>query len=232
VYANYSVGFSPPDITDLYRGVQVPVLQPSTYKNYEVGGWIAFAQNKGAIELSLYQLNGKNEIVSTRLSDGSYINTNAGATSHKGIELNIKYSPVTQVNFRVGGTVARHEYVDYVEKGTSYSGNKMPQSPAYILNGEISYKPHYIKGFRISLENESMGSYFTDPQNTSRYKGFTVFNVRSGYKFSHFETFINWINILNKNYAVTVEKSAYGTSYRPGQLSTVNVGIAYHFNKQ
>jgi outer membrane receptor protein involved in Fe transport len=232
VYANYSVGFSPPDITDLYRGVQVPVLQPSTYKNYEVGGWIAFAQNKGAIELSLYQLNGKNEIVSTRLSDGSYINANAGATSHKGIELNIKYSPVTQVNFRVGGTVARHEYVDYVEKGTSYSGNKMPQSPAYILNGEISYKPHYIKGFRISLESESMGSYFTDPQNTSRYKGFTVFNVRSGYKFSHFETFINWINILNKNYAVTVEKSAYGTSYRPGQLSTVNVGIAYHFNKQ
>lgn len=232
VYANYSVGFSPPDITDLYRGVQVPVLQPSTYNNYEVGGWVAFAQNKGSVELSLYQLDGKNEIVSTRLSDGSYINTNAGATSHKGIELNIKYSPVTELNFRVGGTVARHEFTDYVEKGTSYSGNKMPQSPAYILNGEISYKPHYIKGFRISLESESMGSYFTDPQNTSRYKGFTVFNARSGYKFSHFETFVNWINILNRNYAVTVEKSAYGTSYRPGQLSAVNVGIAYHFNKQ
>ncbi len=108
----------------------------------------------------------------------------------------------------------------------------MPQSPAYILNGEISYKPHYFKGFRISLETESMGSYFTDPQNTSKYKGFTVFNARTGYKFEHFETFINWINIMNKNYAVTVEKNAYGTSYRPGQLSTVNIGIAYHFNKQ
>jgi hypothetical protein len=105
----------------------------------------------------------------------------------------------------------------------------MAQSPKYILNGEISYKPNYLKGFRISLESESMGSYFTDPQNTSRYDGFTDFNARAGFVFKHFETFVNWINITNKNYAVTVEKSAYGTSYRPGQLSTATIGAAYHF---
>jgi outer membrane receptor protein involved in Fe transport len=229
VYANYSVGFAPPDITDLYRGVQVPVLQPSSYKNYEIGGWLGFDNNKGSAELSLYQLNGKNEIVSTRLADGSYVNENAGATSHKGIELNIKYAPVKEINFRVGGTVAKHRYVDYIEKGKSYSGNEMPQSPSYILNGAISYKPGYLKGFRISLESESMGSYFTDPENTSRYDGFTVFNARAGFVFKHFETFINWINMTNKNYAVTVEKSAYGTSYRPGQPSTATIGAAYHF---
>lgn len=229
VYANYSVGFAPPDITDLYTGVQVPTLQPSTYKNYEVGGWLAFDNSKGSAEISLYKLNGKNEIVSTRLSDGSYINENAGATSHTGIELNIKYAPVQEINFRIGGTVAKHKYVDYVEEGKDYSGNEMPQSPKYILNGEITYKPHYLKGFRIGLECESMGSYFTDPQNTARYNGFTVFNARTGYQFKHFETFINWINITNNNYAVTVEKSAYGTSYRPGQLSTATIGVAYHF---
>ena len=232
LYANYSVGFAPPDITDLYTGVQVPTLKPSTYKNYEIGGWFAFDHNKGSAEISLYQLNGKNEIVSTRLSDGSHINENAGETSHKGIEANIKYAPAKQINFRVGGTVAKHEYVTYIEQGKSYSGNDMPQSPAYILNGEITYKPNYLKGFRISLESESLGSYFTDPQNTARYNGFTVFNARTGYDFKHFETFVNWINVTNKNYAVTVEKSAYGTSYRPGQLSTVTIGVAYHFNKQ
>lgn len=228
-YANYSIGFAPPDITDLYRGVQAPTLQPSSYKNYEIGGWFAFDANKGSAEMSLYQLNGKNEIVSTRLPDGSYVNENAGATNHRGMELNIKYAPVKEINLRVGGTVARHKYVDYIEKGKSYSGNEMPQSPKYILNGEITYKPHYLKGFRIALESESLGSYFTDPQNTSRYIGFTVFNARTGYEFKHFETFINWINFTNKNYAVTVEKSSYGTSYRPGQLSTATIGVAYHF---
>lgn len=89
-----------------------------------------------------------------------------------------------------------------------------------------------IKGFRIALECQSLGSYFTDPQNTSKYDGFTVFNARAGYTFKHFETWINLINVTNQNYAVTVEKSAYGTSYRPGQLITSNVGVAYHFGKQ
>lgn len=229
VYMNYSVGFAPPNITDLYRGVQVPVLKPASYANYEVGGWVAFAGNKGSAEISAYHLNGKNEIVNTRLADGSYINENAGMTSHKGVELNIKYAPVKEIHFRVGGTVARHEYVNYIQQGKNFSGNEMPQSPAYIMNGEISYRPGYLKGFRISLETESLGSYFTDPMNTSRYNGFAVFNARAGYEWKGFETWINWINVGNKNYAVTVEKSAYGTSYRPGQLSTIDIGIGYHF---
>jgi len=232
MYVNYSVGFAPPNITDLYRGVQVPVLKPSSYVNYEVGGWLAFAGNKGSAEISIYKMDGKNEIVSTRLSDGSYINENAGITSHKGIELNIKYAPVKEIHFRIGGTVAKHEYVNYIQQGKTFSGNEMPQAPAYIMNGEISYKPSYLKGFRISVETESLGSYFTDPQNTSKYNGFTVFNARTGYEWKAFETWINWINVTNKNYAVTVEKSAYGTSYRPGQLSTINVGIGYHFNQK
>ena len=232
IYVNYSVGFAPPNITDLYSGVQVPTLKPSSYNNYEVGGWFAFADSKGSVEASLYDLQGKNEIVITQIANGSYINENTGQTSHKGIELNIKYAPVTDVNFRIGGTVAKHKYVDFVQQGKSFSGNDMPQSPAYIMNGEITYKPHYIKGFRIGLECQSLGSYFTDPQNTSKYNGFTVFNARTGYAFNNFETWINWINVTNLNYAVTVEKSAYGTSYRPGQLSTLTVGVAYHFGQK
>lgn len=231
-YVNYSVGFAPPNINDLYRGVQVPALKPSSYTNYETGGWLGFAGNKGSAEISLYQLNGKNEIVSTRLADGSYENQNAGVTTHKGIELNIKYAPIKEITFRAGGTVAKHEYVDYIQQGKNFSGNEMAQSPSYIMNGEITYKPHYLKGFRIGIETESLGSYFTDPQNTSKYNGFTVCNARMGFTLKHFETWLNWINVGNKNYAVTVEKSAYGTSYRPGQLSTLNIGVAYHFNQK
>ena len=232
MYVNYSVGFAPPNINDLYRGVQVPTLQPSTYKNYEIGGWFAFAGNKGYAEASLYQLDGKNEIVSVRLIDGSYENQNAGVTNHKGIEWNIKYAPEEEINFRVGGTVSKHKYVDYVQQGKSFSGNEMAQSPSYILNGEVTYKPNYLKGFRIALEGQSLGSYFTDPQNTAKYNGFAMFNARIGYSFKSFETWINCINLTDNNYAVTVEKSAYGTSYRPGQLRAINIGVAYHFKQK
>ena len=229
MYVNYSVGFAPPNINDLYRGVQVPVLRPSSYNNYEIGGWFTFADSKGYAEASVYQLEGKNEIVSTRLGDGSYQNENAGITSHKGIEINIKYNAVNDLTFRLGGTVAKHKYVDYVQQGKSFSGNEMAQSPKYIANGEITYKPSFMKGFRLGVEIQSLGDYFTDPQNTSKYKGFTVFNARAGYTYKAFEGWINCINLTNRIYAVTVEKSGYGTSYRPGQLQTLNVGVAYHF---
>lgn len=231
IYVNYSVGFAPPNINDLYSGVIVPSLQSSDYKNYEVGGWLALAQNKVYAEISVYKLDGKNEIVSVRLEDGSYQNQNAGITSHNGVELNVKYRPAQALTFRVGGTVAKHKFVDYNLKDKNYSGNEMPQSPSYIANGEITYKPSFFKNFRISLEGQSVGDYFTDPQNTSKFNGFTVWNARMGYEIKKVEAWVNAINFTNKNYAVTVEKSAYGTSYRPGQLSTLNIGMSYHFGK-
>lgn len=229
MYINYSVGFAPPNINDLYRGVKVPTLQPASYKNYEIGGWYGFAENKGYAEISFYQLNGKNEIISVRLPDGTYINQNAGNTIHKGVEVNVKYALIEPLHFRLGGTVAKHHYADFIQQGKDFSGNEMPQSPSYIMNGEITYKPIYLKGFRMSFEFQSMGSYFTDPQNTSKYDGFTIFNVRSGYQIKNWEVWLNALNITNKNYAVTVEKSAYGTSYRPGQLQTFQLGMSYHF---
>jgi outer membrane receptor protein involved in Fe transport len=231
IYLNYSIGFAPPNITDLYSGVQVPTLKPSNYKNYEIGGWLAFAENKISAEASVYLLNGINEIVNIRQADGSYQKENVGKTSHKGFELNVKYQPISEVTFRIGGTVARHRYINYSVSGKSLSGNDMGQSPAFIANGELTYKPACLKNFRITVECQSMGRYFTDPQNTQTYDGFTVFNARMGYEFKRFETWVNAINFTNKNYAVTVEKSVYGTSYRPGQLSTINIGFAYHFGK-
>jgi iron complex outermembrane receptor protein len=232
LYANYSVGFAPPNITDLYQGVKVPVLKPSSYTNYEVGGWFAFAGNKGYAELSLYQLNGTNEIVSVRLADGTYQNQNAGKTSHKGVEATIKYAPVEDILIRLGGTVAQHKYVEYTLGGKDYSNNIMSQAPKFIANSEITYKPSFLKGFRIAIEWQGLGAYYTDAQNSASYKGFNILNARAGYTCHGFEVWTNCINLADAVYATTVEKSSYGTSYRPGQLRTINTGISYYFNKK
>jgi hypothetical protein len=107
----------------------------------------------------------------------------------------------------------------------------MSQAPLYLVNSEIMYKPRLLKGFRLSAEYQGMGRYFTDAMNSSRYKGFHVFNLRSGFSISSFECWVNCINVGNSTYATTVEKSAFGTAYRPGQLRTIQAGIAWHFGK-
>lgn len=228
-YLNYSVGFAPPNISDLYTGVRVPILQSATYNNYELGGWISFAGKKGFAEVSLYKMDGKNEVVSTRLADGSYLNENAGKTSHNGMEANIKYTPVADLSLRLSGSFARHKYIRYVEQGKDYSNNLMAQAPPIMYNCEMIYKPHFLKGFRVAVEWQGLNKYYTDPQNTATYPGFTVMNVRTGYQLKGCELWLNCTNITDKIFATVVEKNAFGTSYRPGQLRTISIGFAYHF---
>ncbi|MDH5610556.1 MAG: TonB-dependent receptor, partial [Cyclobacteriaceae bacterium] len=230
IYLNYSTGFAPPNISELYAGVKVPTLKPAIYKNYEGGGWYAFAK-KGYVEMNIYQMLGANEIVNVKLADGSYLNQNVGKTLHQGVEANIRYQVFEGLMVRAGGTLAKHEYIEYIEKGNDYSGNSMSQAPRYLSNSEITYRPAFLPGFRMGLEWQTMGRYFMDAQNTKEYEGFSVFNARAGYKRDKIEMWLNCINLTDAVYATTSDKSAYGVSYRPGQLRTFNVGIGYSLGK-
>lgn len=229
VYANYSVGFSPPEVTELYRGVKVPSLEPSTYSNYEVGGWFSFADHKGYVDLSLYELNGINEIISVKQPDGSTERENAGETRHLGVEYTIKYSPVDQLSLRLSGANAEHKFIDFVEKGNDYTGNLMGVAPSFIANSEITYRPNFLQGAHIGLEWQHLGEYYMDPANTEKYSGFDVFNLRLGYEKNGIEFWAHSLNLTDKNYATVVNKSAWGTSYRVGQPRTITIGISYQF---
>lgn len=231
VYANYSVGFAPPNITDLFTGVQVPTLKPSTYNNYEIGGWVSFDEEKGNADIALYKMDGKNEIMSVRQTDGTYKNQNVGETTHYGVEVNGRYEILKGLRLRAGGTIAHHEYKQYIKNDKNLSGHHMSQAPPYFVNSELSYKPGFLKGFRISVEWQGMGGYHTDPENTATYKGFNILNARTGYQFKSVEVWVNCLNVGNAVYATIVEKSAWGTTYRPGQLRTLNVGIGWKLNQ-
>jgi outer membrane receptor protein involved in Fe transport len=229
LYANYSVGFAPPNITEMYSGVKVPVLKPATYHNYEVGGWLGFANDKGYVDVSVYQMKGANEIVSVRLADGTYENQNTGETTHRGVEWNVRYAPVTSLLLRVSGQYADHYFNEYVEKGVSYSGNQMNGAPHVITNCEVTWKPGCIKGFRIGAEWQHISKYYMDPQNTKVYNGYDLLNFRTGYAWKQLECWINCRNAGDIIYATTAEKTAYSTSYYPGQKRTFDFGIAYTF---
>ncbi|RYY18468.1 MAG: TonB-dependent receptor, partial [Chitinophagaceae bacterium] len=44
-YLNYSEGFVPPQVSELYTGVKVPAIEPSVFYNYEAGGWSEIMKN-------------------------------------------------------------------------------------------------------------------------------------------------------------------------------------------
>ena len=229
IYANYSQGFVPPQVGELYRGVKVPVLKPANYSNYELGGWLNLWQDKIHFDLSLYWMDGINEIISVMDATGVRSNQNAGKTRHIGVEYGLTVTPVKGLNIRFSGTNAEHKFVDYVENGTSFNGKIMNGAPAWIANAEVIYKPPFFKGFRIGVELQHMSPYYMDAANTKMYQGFTVFNLRAGYTIKGFEIWANLLNFTNQHYALSARRSRWGDSYTIGNPININIGLGYKF---
>jgi iron complex outermembrane receptor protein len=246
LYANYSVGFQPPETGDLYSSRQLTPLKQATFNNYEAGGWLSLINKKVYLEVTLYDLEGRNEIISQLLPDNTTQNQNAGATRHRGIEYSVAYAPVKELSFRFSGTNARHTYVDYSEVRTSfstgqssvisYNGNRMSNAPAWIANSELTYKPAFLPGFRIAPEWQHINEYFTDPANTKTYSGYNIYNLRLGYdvKSSLLKGAGIWFNVLNVTnqlYATSVTSSQYGDTYYAAPPRVYTLGISYSFSK-
>lgn len=238
VYVNYSRGFSPPTINQMYSGVKVPVLKPAFFNNYEVGGWMVLGKNTVSIDWALYQMDGFNEIVSFRFPDNSTEYRNSGRTLHRGIEYGITFRPNKQLTIRAGGTNATHEFVRYeVKEGVNYDGNKMPSAPSFIANVEVGYRPVWLKGFRIHAEWQRIGSYFIDNENQYEYndkslfgmRGVSVLNLRAGYQYKWVEVFANLMNVTNELYAHNASRGAFGTTYTPAAPRLLNMGIQFQF---
>ena len=231
LYANYSQGFVPPQVTELYTGVKVPRLSSAVFHNFEIGGWSEVIRNKLSVDISAYRLEGRNEIVSVRLDDGSNENRNTGKTSHQGIEFAVNAQPSKDLSFRISGAYSEHRFTEFVEKGNSYNGNEMNGAPRWIHNAEIWYRPSFVKGLRLGAEWQKVGSYFMDPKNTLKYQGYDVLNLRFGYQYKRFDIWINMLNATDEYYAFLATKSASGHNYQLAEPRSLIAGISYDFGE-
>ena len=238
VYANFSTGFQPPETNSLYSSRQQIELKEANFKNYEAGGWVALLDHKVYLDVSVYQLEGRNEIVSILQPDNSTQSQNVGATRHRGIEYTLTYAPVSELNFRLSGTNARHTYLEYSEilqgQNRDYSGNRMVNAPNWLANAEVFYKPRFAPGARVGLEYQRIGSYFTNTANTKTYAGYNLLNLRLGYRLPQpavrgLEVWANVINLGNALYATLVTANQYGTTYTAAAPRSLTLGVGYTF---
>ncbi len=250
-YANFSQGFAPPGVSAIFRTrpgtggtTGVPAnfyynLEPASFENYEIGGWLSLVNNKFYMDYAFYYLDGKNELLNVKLADNSTDYRSAGATRHKGIEFGFNYKPSNEWNVRLGGAVSEHTYIDFKvsEKATDVlkdlNGKEMPSRPRWVGNSEINYYPKWLPNFRTSVEYQLVGSYFQDQINTVKYSGYSIFNARFGYKWKSIELFTNVLNVTDKLYAYNVTRANLTTSqptYTAAAPRTFLFGIQYNLS--
>jgi outer membrane receptor protein involved in Fe transport len=228
-YLNYSKGFVPPQITEIYNAIRVPYLLPQNFSNIEIGSW--YQSKKLSAEISIYSLQGKNEIISVRQTDGVNLNQNSGATSHMGIEYQVRYQLAPTMEISLNGTNTKHEYLNTSIKGVDVSGKKMNAAPNLFNNLSFTWKP--TKQIRSSLEWIHQSAYYMDETNATRYPGFNLLNARFGLQLKKSEIWLNVLNLTNTYYSTMATKnfsvkgsSAY--SYYLGEPRAITIGWKWY----
>jgi iron complex outermembrane recepter protein len=245
LYANFAQGFSPPSLTAIFRTkpntnpVQFYTNLSSAYfNNYEIGGWVSFLKNKINFDITLYQMDGKNELLNIRQADNSFDYQSAGKTLHRGIEFGVTSKPNNQIWFRFGGTTAVHRFVDFEisknpnDKYKNLNGFEMPISPRWSWNTEFTYYPKGLKNLRSSIEWQYISAWYQNQINTVKYKGYNLLNFRLGYKWKSVEVYSNIMNITDELFATSASRGNYVTdrsTFYPGAPRTFVFGIQYNF---
>ena len=233
VYSNWSQGFVPPEVSSLYgANLVTPDLDAATFNNIDAGLRFKLLDDRLDGEITVYRLQGKDEVISYTKADNTREPRNAGKTLHQGIEIGgtWKISDAYDQRVKVSGSIAQHEYEEFQPSPVlNYSANTMPSSPKSF--GTIEYQIKPISELLLSAEGVYVGSYWINDANTEKYNGHTLLNLRANYRNNGYEVFGQILNATDVHYAESTSFSNNQVSYTPAAPRTYLLGLRYHFGK-
>ncbi len=254
-YANYSQGFSPPNLTAIFRktpaGSPQPFyydLSPAYFSNQEIGGWASFSNKKIYFDWAIYSMTGHNELLSIRQPDNSIDYQSAGKTLHQGIEYSLTFKPNPQWFLRFGGSNSIHRFIEFTlstkpsDPLKNVNDKAMPSAPPFVANTELSYAPIWAKNLKMSLEWQRMSAWYQNAVNTIKYderaafglRGISFMNFRVNYHFKSIEIYGNIMNLSNELYASQATRGNSVTDrsfYYPAAPRSFVLGLQYNLIK-
>jgi len=203
-------------------------VDEETSTTYEVG--YKLLQDGLSLNLALYQMNIEDAIVSATDSNGDSYRTNAGETRHRGLEIELGYRFSDDWQLQLALSESRHEFIDYVNAGTDFSGNDMKLAPETKGNLALNWTPTAVPGLTSQLQLEYFGSYWMDDANSRRADSYNVVNLKTRYDANEqWSLFARIDNLFDEEYA-TQQEIRYGKArFYPGKPLTFNAGVQYRW---
>jgi len=236
LYANISTGFQTPQSSEITDNRD---LDPAVTVNYETG--VKGGTTAGdSLDLALFYMQVKDEIIQTVELGGVSTYSNAGETEKQGLELAAQTRSLA--GLRLGGTYTYSDFsfVDFSEPvnsgfptftttNVSRNGNQLPYIPRHQYSLFASYR-HRV-GFKSRIETNTWGSYYIDNANSEKYSGYEFLtNLMVGWEFGRWDLVVDVANLFDKHYAMEVAKGTTGdATYRPGAPRSVFAKVTYKF---
>jgi iron complex outermembrane receptor protein len=211
LYANYGTGFETPTFIEAaYNGTGANAtpnltLKPSTSQNMEVGAK-AFVANNTQVNLSLFKITTKNELIVAATADGRTSYINANDTKRTGAELSIDSRFENNISTYVSYSLLNAEF----DSSTTNiaAGNKIPGTYSNQIYAELAWKYQPL-GFSTAVEGRYNSKVYVSDRNNSDFApSYKIANIRAGFEQNvggwNFTEFVRVENIFDKDYIGSV----------------------------
>ena len=219
IFSAISKGFSVPSVAETLtpEGQINTDLKPESGWSYEIGYKSNLFKNKLSTEITLYSTQIRNLLVARRIAEDQFVGINAGASSHKGAEISIKYkaSLSKQVDLfpYFTGSFNQFKFKDFIDGDADFSGNKLTGAPNYQWQTGVDVQT--TSGFSFYLSVLNVGDIPLNDANTLFSDAYTLTNLKVMYEFTLLKHFkiqaasgIN--NLFDRRYAASILPNAVG----------------------
>ncbi|MCI3951865.1 MAG: TonB-dependent receptor [Burkholderiales bacterium] len=235
LYANAGKGFETPTFAELaYRpggatGLNF-ALKPARSTHYEAGVK-ALVGTASRVNLALFHIDVKDEIVVNSSSGGRTDFRNAARTRREGLELLWEGRLAHAFTAAIAYTLLDAKFTEPFTSGaaTVPSGNRLPGVPPYTLFGEVVWR-HTASGFHAGVEGRRNGKVYVNDANSEFASTYTVWNLRAGFEQRgrnwRLTEFVRVDNVTDRRYIGSVIVSeGNGRFYEPAPERNFLVGL-------
>lgn len=229
VYANGATAFETPTTTELANrpsgaGGFNPDLQPEHAHSSEIGAKGRLARL--SYDLALYRMRIDGELIPFEVpaTPGRQFYRNAGATEHRGGEVNVAAIVAPALTVHGSFAVVDARYLAYRLDSTSYAGNRVPGIAPRI--GTLSLEWGLPSGHFLALEERVESATPVTDANDARSPGYAVTNVRAATHVRGVGVFGGIGNLFGRLYNTSVViNAAGGRYYEPAAGRTFYLGV-------
>ena len=234
VYASVSTGFSPPTTDEIRTsdGSLNSELQAERGTSYEVGTRGNFFNNRLLYEVSLFNLEQRETIVSSTTDQGIVVFRNTGRTRQRGLETAVSGWLWRQVapgpdsknvrpsdrGLRAWASYAYNDFRfgSYTSGGPDLRGNRLTGTTPHTLSAGLDFSERF--GFYLSPNLSHQARVVLNDTNTEEAAGYWVLGARGGWRRTiarHLETniYAGIDNLTDRNYSLGNDLNAFGGRY-------------------
>jgi iron complex outermembrane receptor protein len=235
VFASYAHGFRAPSEGQLFRqgGAASTVdLDPVRADSWEAGAR-GVLLGRFSYAVSAYRMKVSDDILTfTDTQTGTRETSNAGRTLHRGVEVGLGAALPAGLRADLSWSRAKHTYEAWSPRpDVDFAGNEMESAPRSIVNARLAWRPGFIAGVDLGAEWARVGSYWMDADNTHRYGGHTLVNLRADVPVTRGIEIVTRVNnLLDERYAEgATYTQAAGEEYAPGMPRNLYFGLQWRW---